>query len=469
MRSLLLIFLGAIAILFAGLGKKEIRMLPWAIALLLGALVFIPMDWIANEQPDWVNHIVPYFMMVFDRSALAFMAVIIIAAMLVLGLFGQREITGSDQLGLILFSLCGALILCSFTHMVMLFLGIEALSIPLFVLAGSRKKDLRSNEAAIKYFLMGAFSTAIFLMGCAFVYGGTGTLDLSVMQRVIPGSAAMGGMTGLAKTGVVLLMTGLCFKIAAVPFHFWSPDVYEGSPNRTTLFMATVVKIASFSAFFRLFNFAFSSPLAHGNWSFVLAILAAATILVGNIGALAQRNLKRTMAYSSIAHAGYMLLAILANPLESFWALIVYSLAYAGSSAVVFYILNKVQEKKGNTEFESFNGFGRANRWLGILLILALFSMAGIPVTAGFAGKFLLFSAAFTGFKWLVIVALLGSAISIAYYFRVFRHAFLTEADGDIIKPEWQDSVFLAIAATVLLLIGIWPALITGLQLFELH
>lgn len=467
MKSLLIIFLGAILVLFFGINREERKSLWLTLGILLVALVFIPLDWVdfINKQtPEWQFKYVPISMLMWDTPALAFSAVLIVAAVLVFALFGRQNHKGADLLGLMMFSLCGGMLMTSFTNLIMLFLGIECLSIPLYVLAASRKSDLGSNEAGLKYFLMGAFSTTIFLMGCAFVYGGTGSLEIDDISRTASMMGHMGMKSTLMLTGVIILMAGLLFKISAFPFHFWSPDVYQGSPNRTTLFMATVAKIAAFAAFFRLFHYAFND--VRGWWAMTLAMVAGITILVGNIGAIRQSSIKRMLAYSSVAHAGYMLLALLATPLEGFWALLVYMTAYASSAAMMFYLVDKSGAGDDAVSFSGFNGMGKNSRWASLLLVISMFSMAGIPLTAGFAGKFGLFSAVLRPYPWLVAIALLGSAVSIAYYFRVFKNAFLTE-DASGLKWNFNvlEVVALIAAAGITLFIGVWPAAITSLQI----
>lgn len=465
MKSLLLIFLGAILVLFVGLGKKENRTLPIVLLLLAGALGLVVMDIMSKTPWSFELKYIPVNMLLFDYFALAFEGILILATFWVLGLFSQKETTGSDLQGLILFSLCGGILLTSFTNMVMLFLGLEALSIPLYVLAGSKKHNLKSNEAAIKYFLMGAFSTVIFLLGCALLYGATGVLDLESLRRSQYMFTHMGSTPALATVGISLILISMCFKVAAVPFHFWSPDVYEGSPNRATVFMAVVVKIAAFAAFFRMFSIGFQfSPQA---WMTTLAVIAAITILVGNIMALRQTNVKRTLAYSSVAHAGYMLLAILARPENGMWALLLYSIAYAAGSTTIFFLFNKVSQN-GDESFDAFNGFGKTNRLGGVVLAIAMFSLAGIPLTAGFAGKYSLFSSAFAEHSWVVIVALIGSAISIGYYFRIFKSAFFQPIDTDVscpaIEMTWIEKSILIMVVLTTLVLGIMPSLITQFQ-----
>ena len=466
MKTLLVIFLGAIAVLFLGMNKPEKKSLPYIVLLLLAALAIIPFDWqnvMNNNIAQWQTKYVSIRMLFWDIPALAFSAVLILASILIFILFSNNNHKGADLPGLMLFSLCGGLMMTSFTNLVMLFLGIEALSIPLYVLAGSKKSDLRSNEAALKYFLMGAFSTAIFLLGCAFVYGGTGSLDIISIGRSVGMMGHIGVKSALLHSGIIILLASLLFKVAAFPFHFWSPDVYDGSPNRTTVFMATVVKIAAFAAFFRLFQYAFND--VRGWWSLSLAIAAAVTILVGNIAAVRQKSFKRTLAYSSIAHAGYMLMAILSAPEDGFWALLVYTLAYAASAVSVFFLLDRFGKESEGYSFESFGGQGNQSRFVALVLVISMFSMTGIPLTAGFAGKFLMFSSAFGQFNWLVGIALLGSAISIAYYFRIFKDA-LFKPSGETANYSigWAEYAGLVIATLITLSVGIWPALITGIQ-----
>ncbi len=464
MKSLLIIFIGAIAVLFAGLGKKEGRNLPLVLLTLAAALGALIWDITSKTQWSFEIEYVSMNMLVFDYVALAFEGILIIASLWIFGLFNQKETVGADLQGLLLFSLCGGIILTAFTNLVMLFLGLEILSIPLYVLAGSRKQDLKGNEAAIKYFLMGAFSTVFFLFGCALVYGATGVLDIESIRRSTSMFEHMGAMPSMASVGIIFILIGLCFKVAAVPFHFWSPDVYEGSPNRATVFMAVVVKIAAFAAFFRMFSIGFQ--FATATWMTTLCVIAAVTIIVGNVLALKQTNVKRTLAYSSVAHAGYMLLAILAQPENGVWALLLYSVAYAAGSTTIFYLFNKVSAN-GDESFEAFNNFGKNNKLAGIALAIAMFSLAGIPITAGFAGKYSLFTAAFADHKWVVIVALVGSAISIGYYFRIFKNAFFShniEIEGVKIESNWLEKIILAMLILVILTLGIAPSLITKFQ-----
>lgn len=470
MTSLLILFLGAILVLYFGINKPEKKSVFLTLGLLISAILFLVKDWygvVHKMIPGWQKALVPQNMLIWDSTAIAFSIVLVLAMLMVIGLFSKNNNSGADLLGLMLFSVCGGMLMTSFSNLIMLFLGIECLSIPLYVLAGSKKSDLASNESAVKYFLMGAFSTAIFLMGCAFIYGGSGSLELDSISRALSMIGHMGIKSNLMLAGILLLMAGMLFKVSAFPFHFWSPDVYDGSPNRTTVFMATVVKIAAFAAFFRLFNYALFD--VKGWWGMTLAISAAATIIFGNIAAIRQSSFKRTLAYSSVAHAGYMLMAVLAMPVEGFWALLLYLLAYSSSAVVVFYLLDKTAEGKTDFGFDNFNGLGKSSKWLSLLLIVSLFSMAGIPLTAGFAGKYGLFSGIVSTYPWLMTIALAGSAISIAYYFRVFKNAFFSDESGTV---KWEmgilETLFLFAALLVTLLVGCWPTVVTSLQLFSI-
>lgn len=463
MKSLLVVFLGAIVVLFVGLGKKETKTTPLALLFIGIALALIPLDFL-GKLPWSFEKNVPVDMLFFDKISLSFTAVLLLAAFLVFGLFGSKVQVGSDLLGLLMFSLSGGIILTASSNLVMVFIGIEALSIPLYVLAGSRKTNLKGNEAAIKYFLMGAFSTAIFLMGCAFVYGSTGAIDMETIYRAAYTMEHLKAVSPLLIIGTSLILVGLSFKVSAFPFHFWSPDVYEGSPNRATVFMATIVKVAAFSAIFRLFSIVLMD-LRGESWGIVVAVMSACTILLGNIAALRQTNVKRTLAYSSIAHAGYMLMAILVSPEMGFWAILLYSFAYIAASVIVFYYFNEISSNRDES-FEAFNGLAKNNKFGAVLLALSMFSLAGIPLTAGFAGKYSIFSAAFVEYKWLVFVALLGSAISIAYYFRIFKSVFFTDGDAKV-NTTAVSAIFLGIAAIVILLLGIAPSILTNLSVFK--
>ncbi|HAP01219.1 MAG TPA: NADH-quinone oxidoreductase subunit N, partial [Bacteroidetes bacterium] len=288
---------------------------------IIAALVFNTLYW--NTSHPFFHH-----MMVEDNYAVAFSAVCLALGGILI-LFYNRFMKEHDHylsevLTIIVFALAGAVVMVSYTNLLMLFLGVEILSLSFYILAGLKKKELASNEAAMKYFLMGSFSTGFLLFGIALIYGATASFDLSAIASFVKTNGT--ATNYILLSGVLMLLVGLLFKVAAAPFHFWTPDVYEGAPTIVTAFFATVGKIASFAAFYRLFSFCFT-PLSD-EWSMVIWAVAIITMFVGNITALQQKSLKRMLAFSSIAHAGYMLLALLSPAYIGAGAILFYSLAY---------------------------------------------------------------------------------------------------------------------------------------------
>lgn len=423
MTALLVLFFAAIITLFAGLSGNRKNLQPIA---LIGTL--LALGAVAAAPPAGWNDMFPT-MFHFDSYALGFSGVALVATALIIGLtrWGFRNLhdTLGDNYGLLLFSVCGALVMFSFTNMTMLFLGIEILSIPLYVLAGSRRDDLRSNEAALKYFLMGAFATGILLFGMTLVYGATSSFDLAAISRAIQSGTASAGMLNV---GILLIVIGLSFKVSAVPFHFWAPDVYSGSPNLVTAFMATVVKTAAFAAFYRLFSMAFGP--AESFWSLPVAVVAGLTMTVANLTALFQTDFKRMMAYSSVSHAGYLLLAILAlSTAGSDRAMLFYTLSYSVATICAFGAYIAVAEPSNDGSFAAFKGLSHRQPLLAAVLAIAMLSLAGIPPTAGFFGKYFLFTAAFAKYPWLVVLAVINSAISIYYYFKIIIAMYFSRDD----------------------------------------
>jgi proton-translocating NADH-quinone oxidoreductase chain N len=326
----------------------------------------------------------------------------------------------SELYALMLFSLSGALILFGFTNMITLFLGIEILSIPLYVLAGSNKTDLKSTEASMKYFLMGAFATGFLLFGMALIYGSTGHFNIMAI-----GQYAQFGADKMFVFGVLMMLVAFAFKVSLAPFHMWSPDVYQGSPSIITLFMSTIVKTAGFAAFFKLFVVAF--PSVNGHWIDSIFVLVAITLILPNIMGLVQNNAKRLLAYSSVSHAGYIGLSFFSHSPAMVYNLNFYLLAYALASIGVFMCLIWVEKIKKENSIDAFKGLAKTQPLLAVLASVSLLSMAGLPLTAGFIGKFSLFSQSINhgnnGFV-LVMVAVVGSALSIAYYLRLIMAMF---------------------------------------------
>lgn len=362
----------------------------------------------------------------------------------------------SEYFALIFFVLCGVAIISTFNSLLMLFLGIEIVSIPLYILTGSDKRNLKSNEAGLKYFLMGAFSTGIMLLGIAFLYGGSETGSFYI-DNIISGNAPMPAMIAV---GLVLLLISMSFKVSAAPFHFWTPDVYDGAPTVFTSFMATVVKAAAFFAFARLFENAFGS--LHSQWQTLIVIIIAATLLIGNLTAVFQQSVKRMLAYSSIAQAGFMLFALFALNNLAKEGLVLYSAAYSLASIGIFAILIKMKDYT----IDGFNGLAKQQPLLAVTAAVFLLSLTGIPLTAGFQAKFYMLMAAVQNGHhiWLVILAVLCAAISAYYYFRIIQAMFFKESyeAGTVVEnitPAFK--ILLVITAILIIILGMLPFFIT--------
>jgi len=363
----------------------------------------------------------------------------------------------SEYFALIFFILCGVAIISTFNSLLMLFIGIEIVSIPLYILTGSDKRNLKSNEAALKYFLMGSFFTGIMLLGIAFLYGG-GDLGSFDIHLIISGN---GPMPAMIAAGLVLLLISMSFKVSAAPFHFWTPDVYDGAPTVFTSFMATVVKAAAFFAFVRLFENAFGSM--QNQWQTLVVVLIAATLLIGNLTAVFQQSVKRMLAYSSIAQAGFMMFSLFALSKMAYEGLVLYAAAYSLASIGIFAILIKMKDYT----IDGFNGLGKQQPLLAFTATIFLLSLTGIPATAGFQSKFyMLMAAVQTGQHiWLVIFAVLCAAISAYYYFRIIQAMFFKENTDDIILTEDVTPAFkilLVITATLIIVLGLFPEFLTN-------
>jgi NADH-quinone oxidoreductase subunit N len=376
----------------------------------------------------------------------------------------ERNGNLSDQAALILFATVGGLVLVSFKNLTMLFLGIEIMSIPMYILAGSHKKELSSNESSLKYFIMGSFATGLLLFGIALLYGATGSFDMIEISRGLMGAFMNPSVLYLSVAGILFVLMGFAFKVSAAPFHFWTPDVYEGAPTIISSFMATFIKTAAFIAFFRLFAFSFSSIM--NAWSIQVLFMAALTILAGNILAIRQTNLKRTLAYSGIAQAGYMLLTILIQTQDTLMALVIYTTAYSIATLVAFTVLYHVQKVKNDFSFEAFRSLGKENPGLAVVLSIAMLSLAGIPPTVGFFAKFFLFKsilAANPGFIWVVLFAIAGSLISLYYYFKVIMSMFGGEGHSVKIEMNMGVKIALYLITSLLIVLGLMPDLLLQL------
>jgi len=389
--------------------------------------------------------------------------IIVYAALLLFFLLSGKDIEKvgkhiPEYFALLFFIMCGVCISATFNTLLMLFLGIEIMSIPLYILTGSDKRNLKSNEAALKYLLLGSFSTGILLLGITFIYGGNANGSFYIDRIQI----GMGKLSVMMAIGIVLLMIALSFKVSAAPFHFWAPDVYDGAPTVFTSFMLSIIKVSGFVAFLRLFDTSFNN--VQQQWQNLVALIILATLVIGNITAVFQQSVKRMMAYSSIAQAGFMLFAIFALGQPAKEGLILYAAAYCLASIGFFAILLKMKDYT----IDGFNGLGKEQPVLGFVATVCLLSLTGIPLTAGFSAKFYMLLAAVNSgkFLWLVIVAVLMAAVSAYYYFRVIQAIYFKPAPGEpIVENEEITTGFkfwLIVTVALIILFGAYPEALLG-------
>ena len=399
-------------------------------------------------------------MLVLDTYALFFDVVICYATALVLLLsldyLKRNGVESGEAYALVLFAAVGMMLLASANDLIMVFLGLELMSLSLYVLAGLFKMRLDSGEASMKYFLLGAFASSFLLYGIALIYGATGTTGFDRIAAALAG----GARPPLLVVGLGLLLVGLGFKISSVPFHMWAPDVYQGAPTSVTALIATGSKAAAFAALIRLLGSALraSQPDA----SIVLWVLAALTMTVGNVVALSQGNLKRMLAYSSVAHAGYMLVGLAVGGNQGASAVLFYLLAYVFTTVGTFGAITLSERADGEAvDVTDYAGLARRNPVLAATLALFLLSLVGIPPLAGFFGKFYVFgSAVRAGYIWLAVIAVLNSAVAAYYYLRVIVYMYMREAEGAsaVYAPSFAGTLALAVALVGIVLLGVMPA-----------
>lgn len=393
-----------------------------------------------------------------DAFGLFFTAIVLIGTLLTILLtvgYARREgMHIGEYYFLLLMATAGAILMAQSTHLIVIFLGLELLSISVYVLAGFERFRERSVEAALKYFLLGAFSTGFFLYGIALLYGASGTLDLAEIAQRVP----LPGANLLFPAGIVLLLVGFAFKVAAVPFHMWSPDVYEGSPTPVAAYMAAGVKAAAFAAFVRVFLSGF--PDHAGSWVPLVAVLAVLTMVVGNLAALGQTNLKRLLAYSSVAHAGYLLVALAAHNELGAASFLFYLLAYTLMTLGAFGVVIALGRRgEPNETLQDLAGLGSRHPFLAAAMAVFMFSLAGIPPTAGFIGKFYIFGAAVdAGLGWLAVVMVLTSVVSVYYYLKVTVAMYMWEpATAARLRPDPLLVTALVVALLGIVQLGIFP------------
>lgn len=454
MSALILISVLGVVLLYLGFGNNRRLLAPVSIAGLLGALALFVTGWHIE------NAVVLKDLVRFDGYAMAFNRSLILVTVL-LFLFGidyyaRMKENVAEQYALMLFSLVGALLLTSFNNLLLLFLAIEILSIPLYVLAGGKRDSFRSGEAAFKYFLQGAFASGFLLLGITLIYGASASFDLPTVQAF----AATAQGNSLFLLGLFFTLAGLAFKVAAVPFHFWSPDVYEGAPTLVTAFMSTVVKMASFAAFYRFIEHMQLPGQVHT----MLVVMTVFTLFLGNIVALRQSQFKRLMAYSSIAHTGFLLLAFLGTSDRTAGVLHYYLTTYALATVGLFVVLTLAKRAaNGDENIRIFRGLFRSAPWLAIATMLLLLSLAGIPLTAGFIAKYRVFALGIsTGFVAVTAFAVVMALVGVYYYVTVIREAFTPTADAPQLVVAPLNWLVISFCGVAVVLLGLLPGLIGG-------
>ena len=456
MNAIILSALWGVVMMIGGVFfKKSTTSKYWAIA---GIIILL-----AANILEFLGY--PFFnvdtkgMLRFDSFGLVFNSIAFICTLLLFLLNGKDfEKIGqhvSEYFCLMFFVLCGVSILSSFNTLLLLFLGIEILSIPLYILTGSDKRNLKGNEASLKYFLMGAFSTGLMLMGIALIYGGN-SLGSFYIDAINLGE---GNLSVMLAAGLVLLMVSMAFKVSAAPFHFWGPDAYDGAPSVVTSFMMTVAKVAAFIAFFRLFSTSFGK--IQEQWQTLIVIITAATLLIGNVTAVFQISVKRMLAYSSISHAGFMMFALFALNDTAKEGLLLYAAAYSLATIGIFAVVISLSDYS----IEGFNGLGKKQPLLAFTAVIFLLSLTGIPLTAGFTAKFYVLMAAVKNghHLWLVIFAVICAAISAIYYFKVIQAMYFKESVAGVnenIRISSSYGWLLLLTAALIVLLGIMPGLV---------
>jgi NADH-quinone oxidoreductase subunit N len=400
-----------------------------------------------------------------DNFALFFSFIFLVSSFLVVLLsmsyLKREENVRGDYYALVLFATLGMMLMAFSYDLLVIFLGLEIVSVSLYILSGFRKKDPKSNEASMKFFLMGSFATSFLIFGIALIYGNFGTTNLEKILFLAPFSGVFAGTSELLLyAGIGLLIVGFGFKIASVPFHMWMPDVFEGAPTPIAGFISAGPKAAGFAALLRIFLLAFSS--IKPDWTLIFWIMAVLSMTTGNLLALWQTNLKRLLAYSSIAHAGYILIAFVSGSNSAISGVLFYLSAYIlmnlGAFAVIISMGSK--EKEGTDLYKEYAGAGVKNPFLGVFMAIFMLSLAGFPPFAGFFAKFYIFSSAIkSGYLGLVIIAVINSLISVYYYLRVIVYMFMRPAEQEVKPVSIPFSLGLVILLTGIgiLALGILP------------
>jgi NADH-quinone oxidoreductase subunit N len=452
--GLLLLLWGAIANV-----ERQGRQCAWISLLSLAATAFYVI-WLQSTLDGPQRVLAQTF--VLDGFSFVW-KILVLGSMIVVVLLSQRfvedaQYRAGEYYSLLLFAATGMMFMASGTSLLTIWISLELMALSSYILAGYFKRELKSNEAALKYFVLGALSSGVMLYGISLLYGGTGTVQLD--QIAAATAAADGSQPGtLVVVGWVMLAAGLLFKVAAVPFHVWTPDVYVGAPTPITAFLAVASKTASFAILVRILYQGL--PGLHLDWQDVLAAVAVVTMIWGNLAALTQDNVKRLLAYSSIAHAGYVLVGVLAINEIGLWAVVYYLVAYSAITLGTFgtVILLERKDYAGET-CEDYAGLSGRSPFLAAMMLIFMLALTGIPPTGGFVGKFYLFAAAIQGgWTWVAVVGVLMSAVSLYYYFRIVMFMYQRNESAatpaPLREPALVGAIVLCCIATLVL--GIYP------------
>lgn len=457
MKPLIATALFGILMMFAALTVKEKKSFSVFALVLLCLLTGINI-WELVETKQYIaqNNMSVYFfseMIKVDTFNLGFNTLMTILTLLYVALMKRNiEKVGThvgEYYALIFFILTGIYLMSTYNNLLILFLGIELMSIPQYVLAGSDKRNLKSSEASLKYFLMGAFSTGLLLMGIALLYAALRTFNIEQFNFAMITSNMV-----LAIAGIIFMIISFGFKVSAAPMHFWTPDVYDGSPTPFTAFMATIVKVAIFFGFLSIFknSFYYLQPI----WAVILTVVTALTLIIGNLTAVFQQSVKRMLSYSSIAQAGFMLFAIIASNALATRGIVVYAIAYSVASLGMFGVLSKMKDYT----YDGFNGLAKTNPYLAFVVTICLLSLAGIPLTAGFMGKYYMLAALIENgqFLWLVILGLLMAAVSVYYYFKVIIAMYFKPGKPEFVQEvSMTEKVVLGSIVAIIIFVGVFP------------
>ena len=455
--------LGIVCLLLEILNLRKI-LVPVTLLALLGILGMTVAEFYSGESFFYADS---YNMIVSTSYSRGFSILFITLATLIIAMspefYKNKMERIADYVSLKIFLLAGAIAMISFGNLSMFFIGIEVLSIAAYVLASSNPTRVSSNEAGMKYFIMGAFASSFILFGIALVYGAIGSFDIETIVQVSTLEGA--NLPIWFNMGFIMILVGLLFKASVVPFHFWAPDVYEGSPTLVTALMSTLVKVAAIAALYKvvvLFGVAMTPAV-----QITIVVFSILSLTVGNITALNQKSLKRMMAYSGISHAGFMIMDLLSTSTNATNSLLYYAAAYSLAGIAAFAVIMAVSEGKGHENIENLHGLARRNPLMAGILTCALVSLGGIPVFAGFFAKLFMFTQMIdAGYLILVIFGIINSIIAIFYYFGAANVMFTKEPSSEIALKVPIRYVLVATIAIILnLILGIYPSIIMSLSL----